>query len=193
MQSLMIHQKHCRWNGKRFICLVRQPNDAQGNDSVRTQLEFLRVECEKRGMTFVDQVVLERVSESKPGERTDLDELSRRKRERDDYDVLVVQKNDRLTRGGATHAAWIKYEFAKLGVELFFPGEDQIDSQDANLIHSIKFDGAKDLTSSLSQRSTQGRGQALQEGRHAPFPTSHSGAGGCLVRRMVTPSSTSAT
>lgn len=160
-------KKH--WGGRRFICLARQSNDDQGNDSVRAQLEFLKAACEKLRMIFVAEVVLEGVSGSVPGKRSDIDELIERKRIKDDYDVLVVQRYDRLTRGGASHGFWAQHEFEKVGVELFFPGEDVPDGPWASLIQSAKYEGAREFARSLSQRSTQGRGQALMEGRHAPF------------------------
>jgi hypothetical protein len=50
-----------------------------------------------------DDVVLEGVSGSIPGARTDIDLIIDRKRRKNDFDVVVVQDFSRFTRGGLQH------------------------------------------------------------------------------------------
>src|SRR5688500_2407477 len=88
------------WKGSRYICLGRQSNDDEGDDSVLAQLKYLRSECDGDGMIYVDKILLEGVTGSLPARRKHYTKLIERKKEKDDFDVLVVQKMDRATRGG---------------------------------------------------------------------------------------------
>ncbi|MFA9478972.1 recombinase family protein [Phycisphaerales bacterium AB-hyl4] len=75
-------------------------------------------------MVLVDEIILKGVSGSLPGKRDDLPQLLERKRSADDYDVLLVQRLDRLTRGGTSHGFWIDHEFEKAGITILATGDD---------------------------------------------------------------------
>ncbi len=57
------------WEGSRYICLGRQSNDDEGDDSVLAQLKYLRSECDGDGMIYVDKILLEGVTGSLPARR----------------------------------------------------------------------------------------------------------------------------
>src|SRR5687768_4695986 len=78
------------WEGSRYVCLVRQSNDDDGDDSVLAQLKFLRAECDGDGMSYVDKIVLEGVTGSLPARRAHYTALIKRKLEKDDFDTLAV-------------------------------------------------------------------------------------------------------
>lgn len=154
-----------RWRGKRFICSVRQSDDSDGTTSTAAQLKWLHAEGLQRGMTHVEDIVLNGVTGSLPGKRQDLLDLIERKRTRDDFDVLMVQRLDRLTRGGTQHGFWFEYECQRVGIEILYAGEDlPEDSAYSDVIKSLKFSTAHDQARSISQRSVQGRMHALQTG-----------------------------
>ena len=113
-----------QWRGKRYICLARQSDDSEGTTSTEAQLELLHAEGQQRGMVHVDDIVLAGVSGSMPGKRDDLDQLLERKREHDDFDVLLIQRMDRLTRSGGSHGFWVEHECEKVGIELLFTDDD---------------------------------------------------------------------
>src|SRR5262249_9452715 len=115
--------------GKRYIALVRCSTDGQKDTSIPDQLALLGAFAEKHQMMRVDDVLLEGVSGSLPGKRTDLDALIARKRDANDYDVLLVQDSTRLTRGGVEHGAKVEYDFAAVGVRIVFVA-DQIPTGD---------------------------------------------------------------
>ncbi|MFA9480446.1 recombinase family protein [Phycisphaerales bacterium AB-hyl4] len=113
-----------RWRGKRFICSVRQSDDSEGTTSTEAQLKWLHEEGRQRGMIHVDDIVLNGVTGSLPGKRQDLPDLIERKRTKDDFDVLMVQRLDRLTRGGSQHGNWFLFECTRVGIELLCPGDN---------------------------------------------------------------------
>lgn len=113
-----------RWQNKRYICLVRQSNDSEGSGSTEGQLRLLHQEGERRGMRHIDDVVLTGATGSLPGKRQDLQDFLERKREHDDFDVLLIQRLDRLTRGGSDHGIWFTFEAIRVGVEILYAADD---------------------------------------------------------------------
>ena len=156
-----------RWRGRRCICLVRQSSDADGTTSTEAQLQWLHADAHARGMTNVADVTLEGVTGSLPGMRTDLEDLLNRKREQDDFDVLLVQRLDRLTRGGSEHGFWFEHEANKVGIDILYPGDDlPKDSRYSSLIKVAKLEAARDQARSIGQRSVQGSMYSVAQGRN---------------------------
>lgn len=153
--------------GKGFIPLVRQSKDTDGPTSSEAQLKFLKDDGASVGMIFVDAVVLKGVTGSHPGRRTDLDELFKRKRERNDFDVISVQIADRMTRGGMTHAGWIEHECNRHGIILRIAGDDLPSGPWANMIKMMKYEGAKEQARTISMRSVQGAVLAMDQDRNS--------------------------
>jgi DNA invertase Pin-like site-specific DNA recombinase len=159
---------------KRYICLVRASDTSEGTTSTEAQLALLKDYGQRMGMIYVDAIVLDGVTGSRPGNREDLDGLLARKREKNDFDVLLVQRLDRLTRGGSSHGLWFQHECDRVGLRVVFVGDDIPVGRYANLIKVAKFDAAQEQAISISQRSTQGSQLALAQGRnitsaHTPF------------------------
>ncbi|MFA9478037.1 recombinase family protein [Phycisphaerales bacterium AB-hyl4] len=156
-----------KWRGLRFIILVRQSDDSQGSTSTEAQLQWLRAEGERLGMVLVDEIILNGVTGSLPGKRDDLPQLLDRKRDQDDFDVLVVQRLDRLTRGGTSHGFWIDHEFEKAGITILATGDDlPEDGRYGGLIKAAKYDAAREQARSIGQRSVQGMMHAIKQGRN---------------------------
>lgn len=160
--------------GKRYICLVRASDDAQAESSTAAQLAMLNDYARKMGMVYADQIVLEGVTGSLPGKREDLTGLLNRKRTLNDFDVLVLQRLDRLTRSGSDHGFWFEHECKCAGIRLQVVGDDIPEGRYASLIKVSKYEAAQEQAFSISQRSTQGAQFALEQGRnitssHTPF------------------------
>ena len=67
-----------RWRGKRYLCLARQSNDAEGTTSTQAQLKWMRKESDGLGMHHAgDDYALEGVTGALPGRRKDLQEIPR--------------------------------------------------------------------------------------------------------------------
>ena len=150
--------------GKRYINLVRCSTDQQTETSIPAQLELLNAFAAARGMIHVDDVPLEGVSGSKPGNRDDLQQLIDRKRQRNDFDVLLVQTEDRLTRGGAIHGGWVQHELTRHGIQVVFASSDVPDGAYGDVIRTLKFQAAEETVKATSLRSAQGYQRALENG-----------------------------
>ncbi|MGC8624055.1 MAG: recombinase family protein [Phycisphaerae bacterium] len=162
--------------GKRYINLVRCSTDQQAETSIPAQLELLNNFAAAIGMTRVDDIVLDGVSGSKPGNRDDIQQLIARKQTKNDFDVLLVQTEDRLTRGGAEHGMWIQQEFIRNGIQIVFACSDAPDGPYANIVRVMKHDAAQQMAISTSLRSTQGYQRALENrnvatSTHSPYGT----------------------
>lgn len=153
------------YKGKRYVCLVRASH-ASDEISTDAQLSMLHEGVRDKGMAFVNAIILDGVTGSLPGKREDLQALLERKRTVNDFDVLVLQRLDRLTRGGATHGFWFEHECLKAGIHLLFVGDDIPHGRYSNLIKVAKYDAAQEQAFSISQRSTQGSQFALEQGRN---------------------------
>src|SRR5206468_4192265 len=76
---------------QRYINLVRCSSAKQTETSVPDQLKLLNAFADQHEMVHVDDVVLDGVTGSIPGARSDVTDLIQRKQQRDDFDVLLVQ------------------------------------------------------------------------------------------------------
>lgn len=153
------------YTGKRYLALVRASSDKEGTTSTEAQLGMLRAEGKRLQMVCVGEIVLDGVTGSMPGKRQDLEQLLSRKKQRNDIDVLLVQRLDRLTRSGAGHGFWVEHEFKKAGIHVRFVGDDIPEGRYASTIKSMKYEAAREQAISISQRSTQGYQLALEQGR----------------------------
>jgi hypothetical protein len=153
------------YNGKRYVCMVRASH-ASDELSTDAQLNMLHDSVRDKGMVFVNAIVLDGVTGSLPGKREDLQALLDRKKTINDFDVLVLQRLDRLTRGGAAHGLWFEHECNRVAIHLMFAGDDIPQGRYSNLIKVAKYDAAQEQAFSISQRSTQGAQFALEQGRN---------------------------
>jgi hypothetical protein len=162
------------YNGKRYVAMVRASDATEGTTSTQAQLAMLHEKATSLKMVKVDEVILDGVTGSMPGKRKDMVDLISRKETADDFDVLVVQRLDRLTRSGSNHGFWFEHECTRAGIHLCIVGDDIPQGPYASLIKVAKYEAARDQAFSISQRSTQGYQLALEQGRvttstHTPF------------------------
>jgi DNA invertase Pin-like site-specific DNA recombinase/AcrR family transcriptional regulator len=156
--------------GKRYVALVRASNDTDGTTSTDAQLEWMHSEGTRLGMQLVHDEILSGVTGSLPGRREDLQRLLRRRAEQRDFDVLLVQRCDRLSRSGAPHMLWFIHEANKVGLIVHFAGDDiPADSPFRNTILSMKADAAQEQAKAISQRSVQGWMYAINQGINCPI------------------------
>ena len=153
------------YQNKRYIVLVRASESTEGTTSTQAQLAMLHNRATALQMKRVDEVVLDGVSGSMPGKRNDMSGLIERKKRQNDFDVLVVQRIDRLTRSGSKHGMWFEYECERAGIHLLIVGDDIPEGRYSSLIKVAKYEAAREQAFSISQRSTQGYQLALEEGR----------------------------
>jgi Resolvase, N terminal domain/Recombinase len=162
--SIMRKPEIDRWKGKRFIGLARQSDNKDGNASTESQLVHMRRECDAVGMTETDVIPLKGVTGSLPGRRKDLIDLLKRKREKNDFDVIAVHVVDRLTRGGTKHGFWFEHECDLAGVELFFVGENIPSGPYSSIVRATMYEAAHEASVATGRRSTDGQTSAIKKG-----------------------------
>lgn len=153
-----------RLTGKRYINWARCSTDSQAETSIPDQLRLLTAFADRAGMIHVDNVVLDGVTGSVPGARDDVADLVRRKLERDDFDVVLLQDMSRLTRSGYEHAAKIEYDLRAVGVEVVFAAEQLPQGDFAPVVKSVGFVAAQQFAKSVSFNIARGQMSALLRG-----------------------------
>lgn len=154
-------------NGKRYIALARCSSAAQTDTSVDAQNVLIDNYARDRGMVKVDAVALDGVSGSVPGIRTDIDELIRRKLERDDFDVVVLQDVTRLTRSGTQHGMKLLFDLRAVGLRVAFVKDDVPDGEMGDVMRSLQFYASNEQARSIAHAATRGASASLIEGRSA--------------------------
>jgi hypothetical protein len=150
---------------RRYVCLVRCSTAEQAHTSIPDQLKLLRAFGDQHDMVFVDQVVLEGVTGSVPGARTDIADIIERKREHDDFDLLLVQDVSRLTRAGAEHGMKLKYDLSAAGIDVIFAADGIPDGDHGEIVETVGFYAARQYVKSLSFATTRGMMSSLERGR----------------------------
>jgi hypothetical protein len=131
------------------------------------QAELLKAFASKRDMIWVGEERAEGISGSQTDHREDLDNLFYRAETHKDYDILLVQSYDRLTRGGADHGGYLLHEFERRNVRVVSTSNDIPDNEYAPVIRSIEFIQGQGSSKSTSLHTTRGATAALFDGRIA--------------------------
>lgn len=109
--------------GKRYIAYARCAARDGSEPKLQEQVRLIRQFGDSQGMQCVGEVRLAGVSGWLPAMRADLRALLARKRERDDFDVLMMEDFARLTRTGPDGDAEIETEFGKCGIRIVYVAE----------------------------------------------------------------------
>ena len=163
-----------RYVGKRYLSHVRCSTTQQSDTSIPDQLKLLRAFGDEQGMIYTDSIVLDGVTGSVPGARTDIDQIIARKKTADDFDVLLVQDMSRFTRGGAEHGMKLEYDLNAAGIEVIFVADRLPDGDHSGIIKSVGFYAAQQYAKSLSFAVTRGLMSSMEQGRiahgvHTPY------------------------
>jgi len=173
--------------GKRYIRLMRCSTHAQAGTSLDDQAVLLEAfALEEHQMVLVDEIRLEGVSGSIPGNRTDFDELVERKRLRNDFEVLLVQDVSRLTRSGALHGAKVEYDLAAVGIEVVFAPRTCRKAMPAISVAMFCIQSANDHARKISQSSATGLNVSHPREPIRPLPQ----ATLCIDRLYIGPDGT---
>lgn len=152
--------------GKRYIALARCSSPGQVDTSIDEQLRLIEHFGRAQGMSCVDRITLG-ITGSVPGARSDIDELIRRKKEDDDFDVVVVQDATRLTRSGPAHGMHILFELRSVGADVVSVKEDLPDGDMGDVMRTLQYYSAKQQADGIAFASTRGAGASLYMGKTA--------------------------
>ncbi|HVL40487.1 MAG TPA: recombinase family protein, partial [Fimbriimonadaceae bacterium] len=122
---------------------------------------------DKHGMVHVDNIILDGVSGSLPGARTDIEEIIELKRLKDNFDVLLVQDLSRLTRGGPEHGGKVEYDLAAAGIELVLATGDLPTGDHGSILRCVSYVADKHAAKGISFATTRGHMSAIMDGRTA--------------------------
>lgn len=112
--------------GKTYIAYARCAAADGSAPKLREQIRLIRQFGDSLGMRCADEVALAGVSGWLPALRPDLGALLARRRERSDFEVLIVEDHARLTRTGMEGLAEIEVAFASAGVQIVYLTERTI-------------------------------------------------------------------
>lgn len=152
--------------GKRFIALARCSSPGQVDTSIDEQLRLIENFGRDHGMRCVDRISLG-VTGSVPGARSDIDELVQRKKEQDDFDVVVVQDATRLTRSGPAHGMHILFELRSVGADVVSVKEDLPEGDMGDVMRTLQYYSAKQQADGIAFASTRGASASLYMGKTA--------------------------
>lgn len=106
--------------GNRYIAYARSAMSDGVNAGVERQIRNVRQFGDQLGMTCVDEVRVAGVNGITPIMREDLRNLLTRKRQQDDFDMLIMEDFTRLTRAGSDVGDQIEAEFSRCGVQILY-------------------------------------------------------------------------
>ena len=112
--------------GKPYIAYGRCAATVGSAPKLREQVRRIRQLGDGLAMQCVAELRLAGVSGVSPVLRPDLCELLVRKRERDDFEVLMMEDQARLTRAGLEGAKVIETEFERCGVQIVYLTETEL-------------------------------------------------------------------
>ncbi len=109
--------------GKRYLAYARCAAADESAPKLEAQIRLIRQFGDRLNMRCAGEVRLAGVGGWFPALRPDLRALLARKRERDDFDVLMMVDFARLTRTGVEEGMAIRSEFANSGVQIVLLSE----------------------------------------------------------------------
>jgi hypothetical protein len=177
----MVKMEDKKLKGKRFVALVRCSTVGQADTSISAQHALIDDFARAHGMVCAGTVELPGVSGSIPGIRTDIDELIKRKRERDDFEIVLLQDATRFTRCGPAHGLKMMYDLRAAGLDVVFVKDDVPLGDMGDVIFGLQLLAGKEQVRTLSHASTRGAALSLAEGRRP-----HCGAPSYGIDRLFT-------
>lgn len=154
-------------HGKRYIALVRCSSAAQSDTSIEAQIALIETYGREHGMVRVGTVELAGVTGSVPGIRSDIDQLIRRKKEQDDFDVVLLQNATRFTRSGPLHGMKLLFDLRAIGLQVVFVKDDLPDGDLGDVMRGLQFFAGKEQARSIAHAVARGASASLKEGRSA--------------------------
>lgn len=159
--------RHEDLKGRRYIRLVRCSSKASADTSPNEQLAVLKSFGDEHGMIHVDDVVLEGVRGTRHVTRTDIALLVQRKKQRNDFDTVLVQDSHRFGRGGVLHASKLKYDLKSVGIRLISATEPLPEGDLGDAVDSFNHMASHEYVKKMSFNVVRGQRTALETGRRS--------------------------
>lgn len=160
----MYQQKQdSKWSGKRYVNLLRCSSVTQADTSPDGQKAVNDQFALNNKMHWVDDIYAEGVSGSQTFNRQDIEELVQRKRERNDFDVVIVYELGRLTRGGIRHGNVVVDQMKKAGITVLSSTEIIPDGPEGDMVLAAKHYANQLQARNISQSVARGLAQSLEQ------------------------------
>jgi hypothetical protein len=153
--------------GRSAVLDLRCSTARQSGTSIPDQIKIGRAFCDANGLTIVKVIKQEGVTASVPGARNDFDDIIRRKREKNDFDVLVLTDISRFTRAGIKHGMNAEFELEREEIEVVFATTALPAGEDADLIKPAYYFAAKMWIKTLAHAVARGMMSAFESGAMA--------------------------
>ncbi len=152
--------------GMHCVVLKRCSSSAQVATSITNQ-GLTTEDCIRENQLYVvHEELLEGVTGSIPGNRTDIDTIIQRKKTRDDFQLLIVQDATRFTRAGQGHGQKLIYDLRAAGIMVYFLAENiLVDNEMAEMYISFLFSAARESVKRIAYGATSGTTNSFLAGR----------------------------
>jgi len=155
------------WAGRNALILARSSTSKQ-QVSIEDQIQHAQRFAAEHGVQIVGQVANAGLSASKTWARDDLKEVKQRKREQDDFDLLLVYDASRWSRGGAEDGIANIRDMGRLGVDVVYTSEPQYEGPMRVMHQAMSLTAANEQARSISKSCTRGFMTAIRAGRALP-------------------------
>lgn len=156
-----------KYEGLRYIALPRCSTLGQADTSIDDQLGVIHAFGRAHQMIPVGEMLLPGLTGSIPGLRQDIDELVKRKRERNDFDCVLIQDSDRMSRAGTMHGASVEYRLRSEGIRIICVSDDLPEGEDGDVIRMMRYYAAHKQVEGIAYASTRGCSAAMHAGKAA--------------------------
>lgn len=148
------------------MVLKRCSSAPQIANSITNQRKTIEQAIREFNLIVVDEENLEGVTGSIPGNRDDIDRIIARKRNLNDFKILVVQDATRFTRAGQGHGQKLLYELRAVGILVYFVAEELlIDNEMSEMYVSFLFSAARHAVKQLAYNGLAGSTNSFLEGK----------------------------
>lgn len=151
--------------GMTAVVLRRSSSIGQGT-SIGLQARTVESVIEECSLNVIKTFVLEGVTGSIPGARTDIDEIVRLKQTTPSLQLLVVPDITRFTRAGTLHGHSLIYQLRSVGIVVYFVAEDLlVDDEMTAQFAGMWFTAAHHHARSIARGATLGKTVSYLDGR----------------------------
>ncbi|HEY0008120.1 MAG TPA: recombinase family protein, partial [Tepidisphaeraceae bacterium] len=154
--------------GKRYVNMLRCSTVQQADASPESQKDFNDHYAATQGLLWAgEDMYSEGVSGSQTFNRQDIEDIITRKKEKNDFDIVVVYEYGRMTRGGVEHGHSVEKELRKAGVEIISSTEHIPKGPIGELIKSVKHYANQQQAMNLSAAIVRQMCHAREQGKRS--------------------------
>jgi hypothetical protein len=95
--------------------------------------------------------------------------LIERKKEKDDFDLVLTFMEDRFTRGGARHGMWAEWEFLRNNIHMIHLRSSIPEGPYADVVKSLIYEACRETAKGISLHSTRSLASQIENGFALPI------------------------